>query len=79
MPEILIFILASLFWLALIALYAAPGLVALKRGHPQVVPIVLINIFLGATAIGWVVALAWASSSFDKPSTTAVPPGDSHV
>jgi predicted PurR-regulated permease PerM len=50
----------------IIAIYFAPIIVAVDRCHPNLVPITIINIFLGWTLIGWVVALCWSSMHFDK-------------
>jgi hypothetical protein len=47
---------------ALLALYGLPIIVAGMRNHPQAGPIAIINIFLGWTFIGWVIALAWSAS-----------------
>ena len=43
-----------------IALYFLPGFVAAMRGHHNVAAIVVLNLFLGWTLLGWVVALVWA-------------------
>ena len=43
-----------------IALYFLPGFVAAMRGHHNVAAIVVLNLFLGWTLVGWVVALVWA-------------------
>ena len=40
--------------------YFIPYLVAHKKQHIQKTPILLLNIFLGWTFIGWVIALIWA-------------------
>ena len=45
-----------------LALYFAPAIVAANRNHAQIVPIVIITLFLGWTLVGWVGALAWACS-----------------
>lgn len=38
-----------------------PTIIALKRQHPQKVPIILINVFGGLIfGVGWVVALIWS-------------------
>ena len=42
--------------------YFVPTFVALARGHHQFWPIFVINLFLGWTFIGWVVALAMSVS-----------------
>lgn len=43
-----------------VLLYLLPTIIAVKKKHLQKVPIILINIFLGWSFIGWVVALVWA-------------------
>jgi hypothetical protein len=42
------------------ACYFIPTLVALMRRHSNAAPVVLLNLFLGWTFIGWVVALVWS-------------------
>lgn len=46
----------------LFVLYFVPSLIAGQRKHPQRNSISAINIFLGWTLIGWVVALAMSLS-----------------
>jgi len=46
--------------------YFLPTFVAGMRGHPNTAAIAVLNILLGCTLVGWVVALVW--------SFTAVPP-----
>jgi hypothetical protein len=41
-------------------LYFLPSIVALVRGKRDSVSVVLLNIFLGWTLVGWVIALVWA-------------------
>lgn len=43
-----------------VVLYFSPALIAMKREHPQWRAISVVNLLLGWTLIGWVVALAWA-------------------
>lgn len=50
-------------WLILGLLYFIPVFVARSRAHHQVGSITVINVFLGWTLIGWVVALAMACSA----------------
>ncbi len=45
-----------------VALYFLPTWVAASRKHHQGNSIFVINIFLGWTVLGWVIALAWAVS-----------------
>ncbi|WPB54957.1 superinfection immunity protein [Xylophilus sp. GOD-11R] len=49
-----------LFYLALIALYLLPIYEAAKRRHPRIIPIALIDILLGWTVVGWIVAMVWS-------------------
>ena len=44
-------------------LYFIPTIVALMRDHPSKGGIIVLNVLLGWTLIGWVVSLAWAASS----------------
>lgn len=60
----------SLFAIAALAVYFLPWIIAACRQHPQRLAIVLINVFLGWTLIGWLVALVWAfiSNRTDAPT-----------
>jgi Superinfection immunity protein len=46
-----------------LAFYCLPLLVALARKHHNFGPIMIVNLLLGWTVIGWIVALAMANSS----------------
>lgn len=48
--------------------YFAPTLVALVRHKRNTLSIFLLNLFLGWTLIGWIIALVWAST-VDVPAT----------
>lgn len=52
------------------ALYFFPSLVAYHRRKVDATGVVVLNLFLGWTLIGWVVALAWAASGATRPITT---------
>jgi hypothetical protein len=41
-------------------LYFLPSIIALARSKRDIAAIILLNFFLGWTAIGWVIALVWA-------------------
>lgn len=43
--------------------YFLPWLVAVMREHHQAGAIAVLNLFLGWTFIGWVVALVWAATA----------------
>ena len=49
---------AVAFLLVLIAIYFAPSIIG--KGHKNFASILVVNLFLGWTLVGWVVALAWA-------------------
>lgn len=53
------------FFVAVI-IYFLPALIASTRTHPNSSSIMLLNVFLGWTLIGWVVSLAWSASSVAK-------------
>jgi hypothetical protein len=56
-----------------VALYFLPFLLAKHRKHHQSDAILLTNLLLGWTAIGWVVALIWSATATDgkKENATA--------
>lgn len=56
----------AILLIIVVGIYFLPMLVALVRDHHQVGFIAVINIFLGWTLIGWVVALAIACSATKK-------------
>jgi hypothetical protein len=43
-------------------IYFLPTIVALVRHKRNVVSVLLLNLFLGWTLIGWIIALVWAST-----------------
>lgn len=53
----------SIWFLLLVAIYMAPTLIAANRKHTNLVSIFAINLWLGWTFVGWVVALAWSASA----------------
>jgi len=57
--------------LFLIGLYLIPTIVALTRDHHNKGPIIVVNVFLGWTFIGWVVALAMAVGRVEKKASLA--------
>ena len=56
-------VIIPLLFLVAGALYLLPTIVALMRDHPSKGGIIVLNVLLGWTLIGWVVSLAWAASS----------------
>jgi cytoskeletal protein RodZ len=51
--------------------YFIPSIIALFRAKSNTFAIILLNLFLGWTFIGWVVALVWAATK-DKPTQNIV-------
>ncbi|MGW0559568.1 superinfection immunity protein [Streptomyces sp. NPDC003016] len=44
-----------------------PAVIAFTRGVPNAGSVLVINVFLGWTVVGWVVALAMAARSRQRP------------
>lgn len=51
---------AVLFFPSSLALYFWPAGLAFYRGHQNKVSVAVLNLFLGWTFLGWVIALVWA-------------------
>jgi len=49
--------------LGLLFFYFLPTVIALVRETPKIGGVLVVNLFLGWTFIGWIVALAWAVSA----------------
>ena len=49
--------------LIVLALYLIPALVAYNRQHPNAGAILILNLLLGWTVLGWIVSLVWASTA----------------
>jgi len=49
--------------LVLLALYFTPALVAFGRDHHQRAAILVLNLFLGWTVLGWIGALVWSATA----------------
>lgn len=49
----------------LLAAYCAPTIVAQQRRHKDLYGIAALNILLGWTFLGWVIALIWALKNQD--------------
>ena len=49
-----------LFILFTLLMYFLPGVVAAARKHKNTSAIVVLNLFLGWTLIGWIIALIWS-------------------
>ncbi len=63
-----------------VLLYFLPTVVALSRGHLSALAIFFLDLFLGWTVLGWLVALIWSctgntAANFYRYQANAVDPG----
>ncbi len=47
--------------------YFLPALIAARRKHPQANAILMLDLLLGWTFIGWAIALVWAMTAVKAP------------
>jgi len=66
-------LLSLLTLIVVVVVYVLPSIVAVARRVPSVGSVIVVNIFLGWTLIGWVVALALAVRSIRPPYYYAPP------
>lgn len=59
--------------LAGLFVYFVPAFIAARREHPNQQGITLLNLLLGWTFLGWVIALVWAVS-YSPPATAPLEP-----
>ena len=52
--------IAELLIIIVGAVYVVPSVIAVWRDHPSKISIILLNLLLGWTLLGWVGALVWA-------------------
>lgn len=60
--------------MVLFVAYFLPTFISAKRGHPNGTGIFLLNLFLGWTFIGWLVALIWSVSAFAPAAPVVAQP-----
>lgn len=53
--------------IVIVALYLLPTVVAFQRQTPNRVAVLALNILLGWTLLGWVVAFVWSCTNVSKP------------
>lgn len=63
-------ILGLILLVGMLTIYFIPTIIAYKRMHFNRVAVLVLNLFLGWTFVGWVGALVWAVTS--KPITTVL-------
>ncbi len=64
-------VFAVIFFLSAICLYFLPSIEASFRKHENMIPVAMLNLLLGWTFIGWVVAYIW---SLKKPLVQQIEP-----
>lgn len=57
----------AVLWALAAVAYFVPSIIAEERNSQKLHSIIIVNIFLGWTLIGWGVALAWACAKKDPP------------
>lgn len=57
--------------LGLFALYMLPSIAALVRKQPNATGIIILNLLLGWTVLGWIAALIWAVQDVKEEKTVA--------
>jgi hypothetical protein len=60
--------------LVLVALYISPAVVAYVRGHHNRVAILVLNILMGWTVLGWIGALVWSATAVQPKVALAAAP-----
>lgn len=51
----------------ILAVYFLPAIIAKVRHHSNTMPILLLNVFLGWTILGWLGALIWCATAQATP------------
>ena len=59
-------------FLSLVSVYFVPVIIVSVRQHPNAASIIALNVLLGWTFLGWVVALVWSLSRFSDSSREIV-------
>ena len=50
-------------------LFAMPSVIAIRRKHSSLLPILLLNLLCGLSILGWIVALFWSVSEIKQQPT----------
>lgn len=59
LPELIVLIVL----IVVVALYFLPTIIAVTRKKRNLGPIILVNLLLGWSVIGWIVAMVWAMAT----------------
>ncbi|MBX2833950.1 MAG: superinfection immunity protein [Micavibrio sp.] len=55
-----------------VTLVLLPSGIAVMRRHKNLIPIILVNVLLGITGIGWIIALIWSFTSNVKEKRSII-------
>ena len=65
-----------IWWLILlfviVVIYPIPTIIAFRKKHPNRIPILLVNLFLGWSLIGWVVSIVWATKVPENATQSSI-------
>ena len=61
------YVLAAIFALAALFVYMIPTVIAFRNKHPKKGSILLVNLLLGVTVLGYVGAMLWATAPAPLP------------
>ena len=61
------YVLIALFALASLFVYVIPTVIAVRNRHPKRGAILLVNLFLGVTVLGYIGAMLWATAPAPLP------------
>jgi hypothetical protein len=65
---------AQAFLLLSLLLYLVPGIVAIVRSHQHAGAIFVLDLLLGWTLLGWIIALVWACmNQRETPASWSAP------
>ena len=65
--------MATLVLAVLVFAYFLPWIVSTLRGNPNSLAIFVLDLLLGWTVLGWIIALVWALAAFARPDQLAGP------
>jgi len=66
-PQAILSVLSILIELVMIVLYFLPTMIAYIRGRHNKITIMVLNLCIGWSVIGWIVSLVWALGPSQRP------------
>jgi len=59
----------------LLLIYLLPAVIAILRRHQSALAITVLNLFLGWSVLGWIIALVWALSAVRREQVIVIRDG----